>query len=57
MDEWATGPEWPQVLLRAAAVYRLATRGHREVRASTQVGGDGYVAEEGRLLRLIEGRL
>jgi uncharacterized protein (TIGR02569 family) len=56
LDEWSTGDEWPQLLLRAA-IYRLATRGRNQVRGSTPVGSDGYVAEEGRLLRLLEERV
>jgi uncharacterized protein (TIGR02569 family) len=56
LDEWHDDPSWPQLLLRAA-VYRLATRGWNEARGSEPVGSDGYVAEEGRLLALIEERL
>ena len=56
LDEWSTGEQWPQLLLRAA-IYRLATRGRNEVRGNVPVGSDGYVAEKGRLLALIEERL
>jgi len=56
LDDWSTGAVWPQLLLRAA-IYRLATRGRNEVRGIVPVGSDGYVAEEGRLLALIEERL
>jgi uncharacterized protein (TIGR02569 family) len=56
LDEWSTGPEWAQLLLRAA-IYRLATRGWNEVRGRTPVGSDGYVADEGRILELVEERL
>lgn len=56
LDDWSTGEQWPQLLLRAA-IYRLATRGRNEVRGSFPAGSDGYLAHEGRLLRLIEDRL
>jgi uncharacterized protein (TIGR02569 family) len=56
LDEWSTGEQWPQLLLRAA-IYRLATRGRHEVRSSLPVGSDGYVAQKGRLLALVEERL
>jgi uncharacterized protein (TIGR02569 family) len=56
LDDWSTGRQWPQLLLRAT-VYRLATRGRREVRGVTPTGSDGYGAQEGRLLALIEERL
>ena len=56
LDEWSTGETWPQLLLRAS-IYRLATRGRNEVRGHVPVGSDGYVAEKGRLLSLIEDRL
>jgi uncharacterized protein (TIGR02569 family) len=56
LDQWATGRQWPQLLLRAT-VYRLATRGRREVRGAMPLGSDGYVAQEARVLRLVEERL
>jgi uncharacterized protein (TIGR02569 family) len=56
LDAWWTGDDWPQLLLRAA-IYRLATRGRNEVRGTVPVGSDGYVAQKGRLLDLVEERL
>lgn len=56
LDEWSTGEQWPQLLLRAA-IYRLATRGRNEARGLMPLGSDGYVAENGRVLALIEDRL
>ncbi len=56
LDSWSTGAAWPQLLLRAV-VYRLATRGYREARGRFPVGSEGYVADEGRMLRLVEDRL
>lgn len=56
LDLWQEDPVWPQLLLRAV-IYRLATRGHNEHRGVTPVGSDGYVAHEGRMLRLVEQRL
>ena len=56
LDDWHDDPVWPQLLLRAV-VYRLATRGHNEVRGVRPVGSDGYVADEARVLRLVEERL
>ncbi|HEY3527776.1 MAG TPA: TIGR02569 family protein [Nocardioides sp.] len=56
LDDWSTGETWPQLLLRAA-IYRLATRGRNESLGKVPVGSDGYVAEKGRMLALIEERL
>jgi uncharacterized protein (TIGR02569 family) len=56
LDRWGDDPVWPQLLLRAV-VYRLATRGHNEVRGAHPVGSDGYVADEARILRLVEERV
>ncbi|HEX3222818.1 MAG TPA: TIGR02569 family protein [Nocardioides sp.] len=56
LDRWADDPAWPQLLLRAI-VYRLATRGHNQATGSRPVGSDGYVAQGGRMLRLVEERL
>jgi uncharacterized protein (TIGR02569 family) len=56
LDVWRTGPDWPQVLLRAA-IYRLATRGWNEVHGVVPVGSDGYLAQKGRMVDLIEARL
>jgi uncharacterized protein (TIGR02569 family) len=56
LDDWSTGKAWPQLLLRAA-IYRLATRGRNEVRGNVPVSSDGYLAEKGRMLALIEERL
>jgi uncharacterized protein (TIGR02569 family) len=56
LDNWSRGEAWAQLLLRAA-IYRLATRGRNEVRGNVPVGSDGYVAQEVRLLDLIEDRL
>ena len=56
LDDWSTGEAWPQRLLRAA-IYRLASRGGNEVRGNVPVGSNGYLAEKGRLLALIEKRL
>lgn len=56
LDDWHDDPVWPQLLLRAV-VYRLATRGHNEARGVRPVGSDGYVADEARVLRLVEERL
>jgi uncharacterized protein (TIGR02569 family) len=56
LDEWSTGEQWPQHLLRAA-VYRLATRGRNEARGHVPVGSDASLVEETRLLDLIEKRL
>lgn len=56
LDRWSVGEQWPQLLLRAA-IYRLATRGRNEVRGHMPPGSEGYVAEEGRLLSLVEDRL
>jgi len=55
LDRWWTD-DWPQLLLRAV-VYRLATRGHNETAGIRPVGSDGYVAEDSRILRLVEDRL
>jgi hypothetical protein len=56
LDEWSTGRDRPQMLLRAA-IYRLATRIRNEVPGSVPVGTDGHVAQKARLFALIEGRL
>ena len=56
LDQWSAGRTWPQLLLRAV-IYRLATRGRNEVRGSAPVGSDGYVAQNSRILRLVEERL
>jgi uncharacterized protein (TIGR02569 family) len=55
LDRWADQPQWDQLLVRAL-VYRIATRGRREMDAEEPFGSDGYV-EEGRGLRLLEERL
>jgi uncharacterized protein (TIGR02569 family) len=56
LDRWYDDASWPQLLLRAV-VYRLATRGRNEATGTRPVGSDGYVADHGRVLRLVEQRL
>jgi uncharacterized protein (TIGR02569 family) len=56
LDDWAVGPEWLQLVLRAA-VYRLGTRAWNEEHGLATVDEDGYVAGKGRLLDLVEVRL
>jgi uncharacterized protein (TIGR02569 family) len=56
LDRWSTGDDWPQLLLRAV-IYRLATRGRNEVRGDVPAGSEGFVAENGRMLALVEKRL
>jgi uncharacterized protein (TIGR02569 family) len=55
LDRWSDIEEWDQLLLRAL-IYRVATRGHREIAEAHPLGSDGYV-EETCGLRLIEERL
>jgi uncharacterized protein (TIGR02569 family) len=54
MEDLACGPEWPQLLLRAA-IYRLATRGYQEAHDLATPDDDGYLAPD--LWDWIEDRL
>lgn len=55
LDRWSDEPEWDQLLLHAM-VYRIATRGYREVHDQAPFGSDGYV-EHRRGLRVVRERL
>ena len=56
LDVLATGPAWPQLLLRAA-IYRLATRGRQEADGQATMSAEEHAVHKDRLLTLIEERL
>ena len=56
LDAWADGPDWLQLLLRAA-VYRMGTRAFNEVAGVAADDEDGYIAGRGRFVELVEERL
>jgi uncharacterized protein (TIGR02569 family) len=56
LDEWADGPDWLQLVLRAA-VFRMGTRAFNEAHGLAAADEDEFVAGKVRLLSAIEARL
>jgi uncharacterized protein (TIGR02569 family) len=56
LDQWADGPDWLQLVLRAA-VFRMGTRAFNEAQGLAAVDEDEFVAGKDRLLEAVESRL